>query len=180
MPSLIAKSPLDGVEPASHGPWRLSEADPGPIALVAALPGQAARASAALKKATGLGLPEANRIVVKGGVRAVWSGREQCLVLGAMPTDLAGAVVVDQSDGWAMLRLDGPAADRVLSRLVPVDLRPSHFGEGQACRAPLGHMQAVILRAGEGFEILVFRSMAKTAWHEIETAMRQLAARSHA
>ena len=60
-------------------------------------------------------------------------------------------------------------------RLVPLDLR--RFGAGQAVRAPLGHMQMVLMGQGDGFTLLVFRSMARTAWHEIETAMKMLAAR---
>jgi len=40
-------------------------------------------------------------------------------------------------------------------------------------------MNAVILRTGDyAFELMVFRSMARTAWHEVETAMQMLAARS--
>jgi len=35
--------------------------------------------------------------------------------------------VVDQSDGWAALRVTGAGAVDVLARLVPVDLRPQVF-----------------------------------------------------
>ena len=40
-------------------------------------------------------------------------------------------------------------------------------------------MNAVILRIGDyAFEIMVFRSMARTAWHEIEASMLMVAART--
>jgi sarcosine oxidase subunit gamma len=39
-------------------------------------------------------------------------------------------------------------------------------------------MNVVILRTGDyAFEIMAFRSMARTAWHEIETAIHMVAAR---
>ena len=39
-------------------------------------------------------------------------------------------------------------------------------------------MQMILLRETDGFLLLVFRSMARTAWHEIEVAMKFLAARA--
>jgi sarcosine oxidase subunit gamma len=38
-------------------------------------------------------------------------------------------------------------------------------------------MQMILMRDADSFLILVFRSMARTAWHEIEEAMQILAAR---
>ena len=67
----------------------------------------------------------------------------------------------------------------VLARLVPVDLRLAAFPVGRAVRPGLNHMNAVILRTGDhAFEIMVFRSMARTAWHEVETTMNMVAARA--
>jgi sarcosine oxidase subunit gamma len=40
-------------------------------------------------------------------------------------------------------------------------------------------MSSILMRPGpQSFEMLVFRSMARTAWHEAEVAMRTLAARA--
>jgi sarcosine oxidase subunit gamma len=40
-------------------------------------------------------------------------------------------------------------------------------------------MSSILMRPGpQSFEMLVFRSMARTAWHEAEVAMRALAARA--
>jgi sarcosine oxidase subunit gamma len=74
------------------------------------------------------------------------------------------------------LRVTGTQATDALMRLVPLDLRA--FKPGQSARAPLGHMQMVLMREKQGFLLLVFRSMARTAWHEVETAMKSLAARA--
>ena len=68
------------------------------------------------------------------------------------------------------------AAVEALARHVPIDLRLSAFPLGAAARTPLYHMSMVLLRtAPDAFLILCFRSMAKTGWHEIETALRSLA-----
>ena len=76
------------------------------------------------------------------------------------------------------MSLSGAAAADVLARLVPLDLRLAACPVGTALRTQVNHMNAVILRTGDyGFEILVFRSMARTAWHELEAAMGMVAAR---
>jgi len=88
------------------------------------------------------------------------------------------AALTDQSDAWAVFSLQGHGVEDVLARLTPLDLNRAVFKRGHAARSLLGHMSAVILRTGENtFEIMVFRSMARTAVHELETAMRAVAAR---
>jgi sarcosine oxidase subunit gamma len=89
------------------------------------------------------------------------------------------AALTDQTDGWAGLSLTGPKGPDVLARLMPVDLRSAAFPVGHAVRAPLNHMNAILMRRGAyDFVLLVFRSMAQTAWHELEGAMQTLAARA--
>ncbi|MES2816454.1 MAG: sarcosine oxidase subunit gamma family protein [Pseudomonadota bacterium] len=177
MPELIAKSALEG-RSLNLGGVSLAEVDVGPITSVAVLPG-GAKAVAKGLKALGLAMPEPNTFVEKKGLRIVWTGREQAFLIGAESPVLEGAAVTDQSDGWAVLSLSGPAAADVLARLVPMDLRLSACPVGTALRSQLNHMNAVILRTGDyAFEIMVFRSMARTAWHELETATHMVAARA--
>ena len=167
MPNLIAKTALSGVAPVTHAATTLAEVSLGQITSVACFPGQMAH----LKKALG-GFPAPNTHA--DGL--VWTGPEQVFLLGRPVPDLSGlAAVTDQTGGWAALSLKGPMAAEALMRLVPLDLHK--FGMGQAARAPLGHMQMVLMGQGDGFVILVFRSMARTAWHEIEAALKMLAAR---
>ena len=169
MPELIAKTALSGQAPVTHYGLTLSEAAMGPITSIAAFPG----AQKAVGKALGQPFPKPNSH--KDGL--CWTGPDQAFLIGKPAPDLTGlAVTTDQTGGWAALRLTGPAAADALMRLVPLDLR--HYKSGQSARSPLGHMQAVLLRDADGFLILVFRSMARTAWHEIETAMKALAARA--
>ena len=64
-----------------------------------------------------------------------------------------------------------------LMRLVPVDLRDSAFPVGRCIRAPLNHMQAILTRtAPDAFEVMVFRSMGRTAWGELAEALEVLEA----
>ena len=157
----------------------LAEADLGQITSVAPFMGQDKALAGALK-ALGLSFPAPNQVSSKGDARLVWTGRDQAFLIGAAPQGLDGlAALTDQSDGWAALRLDGPGAGDVLARLYPLDLRAAAFPVGRVARAPLNHMSSILMRPGpQSFEMLVFRSMARTAWHEAEVAMRALAARA--
>jgi heterotetrameric sarcosine oxidase gamma subunit len=171
VPSLIAKSPLFGQAPLVAGGVTLSELPLGGMVSVA---GQGKALEKALEKRW-LSMPGPNRCVTGSGGLMVWTGRDQAFLLGEAGDLAKVAAVTDQSDGWARLVLEGDFAP-VLARLVPVDLRG--FGPGQAIRAPLGHMQAVIYADRPGqVAVLVFRSMARTAWDELAHAMGHLAAR---
>lgn len=168
MPELIAKSALFGRKPVTLAQTRLEEAALGPITAIACFPGTLAAVSAKLG-----GFPAPN---TRTGA-LVWTGPEQAFLFGTAP-DLAGlAAVTDQTGGWAGLRLSGPKAADALMRLYPLDLRLAHFPPGTSVRAPLGHMQSILIAEESAFLILVFRSMARTTWHEIEAALHALQAR---
>lgn len=177
MPELIAKPALEK-KPLTLAETTLETLDLGPITSVALYPGQEKTAAKALKP-LGLSFPAPNRFSAKSGAWMVWTGREQAFLIGAEPPALAeAAALTDQSGGWAAFRLHGAKVAEVLARLVPLDLRDKAFPPGSAARAPLGHMSAVIWRAEDGgILLMVFRSMARTAWHELETALRTVAAR---
>jgi heterotetrameric sarcosine oxidase gamma subunit len=176
VPELIAKSPLDG-RSLTLGGVTLAEVAVGPITSIAVLPG-GAKAVAKGLKTLGLAMPAPGRFVEKAGARIVWTGRDQAFLTGIAPPALDGAAVTDQSDGWAVLSVSGPRAVDVLARLVPLDLRLAAFPVGSAARSGLNHMNAVILRTGDtAVELMVFRSMARTAWHELETTTHMVAAR---
>lgn len=179
MANLIAKSPCDGLLPVSAGPCTLSEVMPEAITSIAFAKGQKKQVSDALKTALGLAYPAPNRALGKDGGRLVWSGAQQAFLLGPVPRPLKGAAMTDQSDAWAVMRLEGAAAEDVLARLVPVDLRAATFKRGHTARTMLFHMSCSITRVGaNAFDIMVFRSMAKTAVQELSTAMRSVAAQA--
>ena len=90
---------------------------------------------------------------------------------------LTHGVGVDQSDSWAVVRLQGDLAAEVLSRLTPLDLRPSVFKRGHTARSSLQHMNVSISCVGaQAFEIMAFRSMAQTLVDDLKTAMLSMAA----
>jgi heterotetrameric sarcosine oxidase gamma subunit len=177
VPSLIAKSPLAGRFPVSHGGLALSEVPIDRMTSIAPLKGKAT-AVAKVLKAAGLAFPAPNTWEGTADRMVVWTARQQAFVIGPLPEGLAPlAALTDQSDGWARLRLEGAGAAEALMRLVPLDLRRA--ATGWAARAPLNHMQSVLICPAPGvFDVLVFRSMAVTAWAEIEEAMQSLAARA--
>ena len=171
MPNLIAISPLVGQAPVTLAATRLEQAHLGQITSIACFPGCNAEV------ATKLGsFPSPNTVAAN----LIWTGPDQAFLLGEAP-DLTGlAATTDQSGAWAAFRLTGPKAADALMRLYPLDLRATQFPPQTCARAPLGHMQSVLVREADSFLILIFRSMARTAWHEIETALHALEARATA
>lgn len=168
MPKLIAKSALNGAS-VTIGGTTLAEADIGPLTSVAPYPGQ----TAAVGVAIGHTFPAPN--TTSGPL--LWTGRDQAFLMGPCP-DLTGlAACTDQTGGWTALRLTGPLAEAALMRLVPLDLREARFPQGSCIRSALNHMGLVLGREADGFLLLVFRSMAQTAWHELETVLHSLRAR---
>jgi sarcosine oxidase subunit gamma len=175
---LIAKSPLAGAAPLTQAGVTLSEADPGQITSIA--PFDMVAVGKALKT-LGLAFPEPNRFSAREGVRLAWTGRDQAFLMGVAPPEglAEAAALTNQSDGWACLRLQGEGIEAVLARLVPVDVRLAALPVGSSIRVPLNHMNAILIRVGaETADLLVFRSMARTAWHEVEAALSALAARA--
>ena len=173
MPELIAKTALNGPKPLTLAGTTLSELDPGPITSIALFPG----GDVSVLSTIGLSFPAPNRFVTSGAALLVWTGRDQAFLIGVSAPDMGtSAAVTDQSGGWVTLTLTGPAAEAALARYVPLDFRS--FATGHAARTPLYHLPMILLRMGpEAFRIMVFRSMARTAWHEIALALKSIAAR---
>lgn len=174
MPDLIAKPAL-GQAPLTRAATTLVEADWTPIHSLAPYPGGEKALNSALKP-LGLTFPKPACWTEKGTARIVWTGRQQAFLIGAAPPDDLPAAVTDQSDGWVRLGLAGPQARAVLARLVPLDLRSA--GKGFAARSTLGHMPLILMaEAPEAFTLMTFRSMARSAWHDLSEALEKLEAR---
>lgn len=177
MASLTPKTPFDGLLPISQGTLTLSEACYDSITWVAPAKGKDAAISKALEKQIGASFPEPG----KTSGAAVWTGPRQAMVLGETVKPIIGAALSDQSSAWACCVLAGPQAKDVLARLLPIDLCDTAFAVGDAARTLLGHMNCVVIRRGaDRFEIMVFRSMAASAAHEIQRAMCMVSAREAA
>jgi heterotetrameric sarcosine oxidase gamma subunit len=142
--------------------------------------GDALALDGALKKAHGVGWPQAGQALGDATARVVWFGRNEAVLIGPEADQGLSdvAAVVDLSDAWAAVSLEGAGTVNALARLVPVDLRAAAFGEGQTVRTQLGHLGASITKLGpERFMILVFRSMAATLIHDLKQAMAGVASR---
>jgi sarcosine oxidase subunit gamma len=177
---LIAKAPLEAVLPVVVESARLIEVEPGRMTSVAPFAGKDKAVASVLRK-LGLRFPAPGAGSSRGPARLIWTGRGQAMLLGVEPPEaLVGiAALTDQSDGWSAMRLDGPLAEAVLARVVPVDLRVPVFPEGAVARTMLFHMTCTITRVGaEAFEILVLRSFGRTAVQDLATAMRSVAAQA--
>ncbi|MEM7318602.1 MAG: sarcosine oxidase subunit gamma [Pseudomonadota bacterium] len=180
MTNLIAQSPCGELLPLSIGTNALAEVETGRMTSVQPYKGQVQATSDALKKAHGMAFPDPNTMTEAADARAMWVGHGQALLIGPEPDGALAkhAALVDQSDAFAVVRLSGTTAEDVLARLVPVDLRLAQFKPGSTVRTLLGHMASSITRHDdEVFEIMVFRSMAKTLVHDLKTAMVSVAAR---
>lgn len=178
MARLVSKSPCEGLLPVAVEGCRLTEVEPAAITSVMPFRGREEDVSRALAAEIGAAFPPPNRTTGKEAARVIWTGPGQALVLGPRVAP-EGAAVTDQSDAWAVLQLDGDLAEAALARLVPVDVRRASFERGHTARTMLHHMTCSLTRVGDAaFEIMVFRSMAKTAVHDLAVAMRSVAAQA--
>lgn len=180
MAELIAMTPCDGLLPLTMGGVTLTEDLPAAMTSIAPYTGQDEALNTALQSAHGLEFPAIGHCTGKAGTRMIWFGQGMALLQGPVAADELAefAALTDQSDAWAVVRLDGVGAADVLARLAPVDLRRQSFKRGHTLRTELAHMMASITRVGpDAFQVMVFRSMARTLVHELKTAMAAVAAR---
>ncbi len=167
MVRLVATDPFAGRLPLSGPGIAVSAADPGPMTLVMVRRGSAPRVA-------GLPFPDPGRVSAaeRGGKRLIWMAPGQALLTGAPPPAGRDLALVDQSDGWAVARVAGPAGPEVLARLVPLDLRPAAFAPGTTARTLIGHMTGSVTRIdGDTLELMVMRSMAGTLVHDLGRAI---------
>lgn len=183
MTELTARTPGAGLFPIEIGGITVREETPEAITAISPYRAREADLSAALEAAHGMALPGPGRSTGKAGARAIWFGRDMVMLVGPRAEAALSdhAALTDQSDAWTVVRLDGAGARDVLARLTPLDLRDGQFKRGHTARSELAHMAASITRVGpEAWQIMVFRSLARTLAHDLETAMRGVAARAGA
>lgn len=178
MAELNQSTACAGLLPLSIGRFTVEERLPGRLTALSAFDADAM--GKALEAGHGLSWPDPNRTTGKGKTRCLWFGVREVLLIGPEPDAALAAhgAVVDVTDGWAMVHLEGAGVQEVLARLVPVDLSLQTFKRWHTARTLVGHMSASVTRTGpDAFEILVFRSMATTLVHELKRAMESVTAR---
>ncbi|WP_340421847.1 sarcosine oxidase subunit gamma [Yoonia sp. GPGPB17] len=173
MAKLIALTPCAGLLPIVHGGVEVTEVLPERLMSVVPYSGQSKATSAKLKTQVGAGLSAVNR---RSGA-VTWFGHGTWVVAGDVALE-GLAAVTDQSDAWAVVQISGAGVEEILGRLVPVDLRLQVFKKNHVAKTMVGHMSVTITRTGaDVFEIMVMRSMAQTLVHDLDVAMRSMAAR---
>ena len=179
MARLTAKSPCAGLDLDRTGMFGLKETDYGSITSVAPFRGREREVSTALKSAIGTGLPAPNRVTGKAGARIAWSGLGQALVLG--PRVAAAGSGRDRP----VRCLGQPGAQRSRAQWMfwPALRRwtcgTAGSGAAHAARSLLGHVPCLFLRTGATrYELLVFRSMTRTAVRELGRAIEEVTAQN--
>lgn len=90
--------------------------------------------------------------------------------------DIAGASIVDQSDGRALLQIHGPNVRKILTKCVAVDLQPDTFVIGASANMLCCHVAVNLARTGaDMFEIVVPPSFSGSLFEEMMEMGREFA-----
>jgi heterotetrameric sarcosine oxidase gamma subunit len=162
----------------------LSEPQPGSIVQMAAWPGCEAALLAAIARATGLKLGLEPGAGIAEKTRAAFGIAPGRFLLIDEEEGLADQLlkatgpeigsVTDLSHGRTAIRLKGPRADWVLSKLFAVDFSAAGLGIGNAVSTNHHDVFAQIQRSGpDQFDIYVFRSFARSFWKTLGHAAEE-------
>ncbi len=86
------------------------------------------------------------------------------------------ASVTDQSGGYAVLRITGPKVRNALAKILPIDLHPRAFKQGDVASTMANHLGVTLWRLADAtdgasvFDIALFRSFAGSFWHALTTS----------
>lgn len=81
------------------------------------------------------------------------------------------AATFDQGDGYALLKLHGPAAMRVLQKGIFVDLETALASDGDCVCSVIAHINVIAWRASSGtLGVAIPRSFAGSFWHWLRVA----------
>ena len=145
----------------------------------------AAKLKNAVKKLTGVDVPEPGRIAIKAELGVAWMSPDELLVLtpyadasktvAQLEKVLAGThhLVANVSDARAVFRLEGAAVREVLAKISPADLSRGCFAPGQVRRTRLAQVAGAFwLTDEETAEIACFRSVAAYVFGLLEHSAR--------
>lgn len=127
--------------------------------------------SSAWLEGYGITLPPVNRIGTHGDLRVLRLGGEDFLLIDGeldMLTARWNNATAPRGywswreEGWAWMRLSGPAVDAIMARLCALDPRAGRFCEDEIAQTRVAQLEAVLVRAGERFD--VFFDIAATAF----------------
>ena len=129
---------------------------------------------AAVETELKLKLPQPGAASTTSEVTAIWIAPDTWLVMqpqfagAGLVSRLASACgarasIVDQSCGYATLRLSGAAARDVLAKGCRIDLHPRAFGPGRAAATLIAHVHGIVWQLDEvpTFEVIVPSTLAE-------------------
>jgi heterotetrameric sarcosine oxidase gamma subunit len=94
-------------------------------------------------------------------------------LLNAEPPQLSAdsGATLDLSHSRTHIRISGPEAATCLNRFIPIDLRESHFTDGQVASSGFHHVGVTLWRSPTGLDLFVPRGFALSLWEMLlETA----------
>ncbi len=178
---LSATKPINA-EPIGRAGTRLWAPDEGGVSTLVLRTADPAELDREINAAFGVSLPEIGRTRrLSGEAMLLRPAEERAYVLGetAMSfeaTNFATFLLLDQSDFWVEIRLDGAASCLVLERGWKPRLDESHFPPGSVARSRLWSVACILIRrAACEFTLLVPRSYAISTYEELETSLRWVA-----
>jgi methylglutamate dehydrogenase subunit D len=151
----------------------------GTLAIIAARQGRGRALRETALSAYAVDLPDLPRRVEGRDIAFIWTGPDQWLAQGPPGKEplLAKAFyglasVVDQSHGWALLRITGPRVRDALAKGLAIDLHPRAFASGFAAAASVAHIAVVLWQLDDRptYEFAVPRSYSLSFWHWLEAS----------
>jgi sarcosine oxidase subunit gamma len=98
--------------------------------------------------------------------------------MAALKSALSGChhAIVDVSDYYTMLNLDGPDASTLLAKACPLDLHPDVFAVGDCTQTRFGHASVLIHKLTDNptYTIQVRWSFTEYLWEYLTSGMRAL------
>jgi sarcosine oxidase subunit gamma len=134
----------------------------------------------AIKAAVGTKVPGPRRIETLGDRACGWMSPDEYLLVlpyAEVPQALAALakalakdhhLAADVSDARAVFRVEGPKADQVLQKLMPVDF--DRLAPGELRRTRMAQVAAAFWREGDGFTVVCFRSVARYSFDILQNA----------
>ena len=132
--------------------------------------------------AQGFDLPQVNRHARQNGVTLLRLGGRDIMALAdpGAPENLSAFVSRWQAapqghsswreETWAWLRLTGPAASNVMSRLTAFDIRDTAFAPDAIAQTRVAKMDMVLLRTEAGFDLLFDIASTAQVIHDVDLA----------
>lgn len=133
---------------------------------------------------------EPNTMASADGTRFLWLGPDEWLVItesddASVADSLRSALgqqfaaVVDLSDNYTGMALEGEPARKVLEKGWTLDLHPRAFGPGQCAQSHLGHAPAILQQISDrpAYTLHVRPSFARYTWDWLVDASQEFGLR---